>query len=105
MTSAVASTHKKRKWYNDYQFPLVPVLEIREANEHNTRSLSFSWLFIKLWTLDTPTFEVSLVAGSHWGIGIAAIIPYLRIILCIPCPRRVDEFIYRYLSRKPYHRK
>lgn len=43
----------KQTWYNYYRFPLVPQFSVKKGNEYNTDGFSFSWLFIKLWSLDS----------------------------------------------------
>lgn len=97
---------KPRKWYTSERFPLIPVLKTKKATEHNTSWFSFSWLFINLWSLDSPEVEISFVMSWHWGIGFTAILPYLRLTMCIPCPMKLTVWIQRNLWRKPklqYH--
>lgn len=88
------------KWYNHHKFPLLPVLEYRKADFHNTSGFTFSWLFIRLWSLDAFGFEVALVVDNHWGIGVAAILPYLRIVMGIPLPFKFNMWCQRHLWRK-----
>ena len=95
------SASKPRKWYNRYSFPLIPMINKISANKYNTSSFSFHWLFLKVWTLNTPAFELAFVMDTHWGIGITAIIPYLRIVFCIPCSYKVDIWVNSNFSRKP----
>jgi hypothetical protein len=46
---------------------------------------SFHWLFFRIWTRDSFDFELALVFDpSHWGIGITALLPYLRFVCTIP---------------------
>lgn len=92
---------KPRKWYTNYTFPLLPVLTTMKADEHNTSGFSFHWLFFRVWTLDSFGFEVTLVADTHWGVGITAILPYLRIAVCIPFPESFAIKVQRYLWRHP----
>ena len=101
MTEVGSTTQVKRKWYNNYHFPLIPNLTIREGDEHNTSSWSFTWLFIKLWSLDSCSLEVGIVLDSHWGIGVIGILPYLRWVVCIPCPTGLMMWTQKYLWRKP----
>ena len=93
--------YKPRKWYNNYSFPLVPTLDIKKANEYNTSGFTFHWLFLKLWSLDSFGFEIAFEIDTHWGIGFVAIVPYLRIVLCIPCPNKWQLWVYRNLHRTP----
>jgi hypothetical protein len=96
----VASTEQKtRKWYNNYTFPLVPELKIREANEHNTKSFSFHWLFFKFWSLDSFQFEIAFNIDDHWGVGFSGLLPYLRWVIAIPCPPRLQSWICKNLWR------
>lgn len=90
-----------RRWYNNENFPLIPFIRIRKADQYNTRSFYFSWLFIKFWTLDSFSFEFSFVISEHWGIAFPIIIPYLRIVIGIPFPSKFSYWIQRNLWRKP----
>ncbi len=88
-----------KKWYNHYRFPLIPVLQTRKANTHNTKWFSFDWLFLRSWSRDSFDFEFAVVASTHWGVGFTILIPYLRIILCIPCPEKFGIWFDKYTSR------
>ena len=92
---------KPRKWYTNYTFPLVPVICYRNADENNTFSWYFHWMFFKVWTRDAFDFEIALTVDTHWGIGVTALLPYLRIAVCIPCPEWLGMKIQRYLWRHP----
>ena len=94
-------TEGKQKWYKNGEFPLIPIFEIKKGNEYNTNGFSFAWLFLKIWTLDGFDFELSFGISTHWGIGITALVPYLRIILCIPCPMFLEILVQKYLWRHP----
>lgn len=98
------SCYRKEKWYNKNIFPLVPIITLRKANEHNTSSFTFRWLFFTAWTLDSFSFELSLVATTHWGIGFIGIFPYLRWVVAIPCPDILGSFIDKKLNRGRYIR-
>lgn len=95
-----SETYKPRKWYTNDKFPLVPVLTIRQANEHNTKSFSLGWLFFRVWTLDSFSFEVAFVISEHWGIGFNGILPYLRWVVAIPLPFNFGMWVQRNLWRK-----
>ena len=88
------------RWYTNEQFPLLPIFTPKPANEHNTASFYFSWLGLRLWAMDSPSFEIALVANTHWGVGLIGQLPYLRWVACIPCPRKLGEWSMRYLWRK-----
>ncbi len=92
--------YKPRKWYNSYRFPLIPIIKVREANEYNTRSISFHWLFFQFWTLDSFNFEVSFVVSEHWGIGVIGIFPYLRWVVAIPLPEKFGMWVQKNLWRR-----
>jgi hypothetical protein len=89
------------KWYNHYKFPLLPRLEIRKANQHNTAGFSLNWLFFTVWSLDSFTFELAIVCTGHWGIGIIGILPYLRWAITMPIPCRLDNWVNSKLDRRP----
>ena len=96
-----ALSPRKYRWYSSYKFPLIPRLELKKGNEHNTNGFSFRWLFITLWTLDAVQFEFAVVADTHWGIGFTGLLPYLRWTICIPCPEKLSMWVQRNLWRKP----
>jgi hypothetical protein len=89
---------KERKYQS---FPLLPVLDKRKGDKHNTPGFSFSWLFIKIWSLDAFQFELAFTIDTHWGIGITALLPYLRVVICIPCPMKVQMWAQKHLWRHP----
>ncbi len=90
----------EEKWYNHPKFPLKPQWASNKADKNNTSNFNFSWLFIKLWTLDEFEFELTLVADTYIGIGVLITVPYLRITVAIPCPISVDRWFYKHLDRK-----
>lgn len=96
-----STDYPQPKWYNHPTFPLLPSLQTKKPNEHNTRNFQFQWLFLKLWTLDAFGFEFAIVADTHWGIGFTCILPYVRWVCCLPCPQKWQEWAYKHLWRKP----
>lgn len=88
-----------KKWYNHYKFPLIPVLQTRKANSHNTSWFAFDWLIIRIWSRDAFDFEIAFTASTHWGIGITMLLPYLRLAFCLPCPEKLGMWIDKYTSR------
>jgi len=92
---------RKEKWYNKNVFPLVPILEVKKANKHNTSGFTFRWLIFKFWTLDSFEFEFSIVATGHWGIGFIGVLPYLRWVVAVPCPEWLAIKLSKLLDRKP----
>lgn len=101
MSQTASGTYRKQKWYNKNVFPLIPVIDIKKANKHNTSSFSFRWLFFTVWSLDSFKFEFAFVASTHWGIGFIGILPYLRWVVAIPCPEKLGIWIDRKLGRWP----
>lgn len=89
------------QWYHKDFFPLVPIIIKRDANDHNTKSISFNWLCFKLWTMDSFDISFSFVLDTHWGVGFIGNIPYLRWVACIPCPRKVEAWVHSHLWRRP----
>jgi len=94
-----ASNIKQKKWYNKDIFPLIPNIETRKSDEHNTSGFTFKWLFFTIWTIDSPSFEVAIVADTHWGIGFIGLLPFVRWVIAIPCPEKLGMWISRNLSR------
>jgi hypothetical protein len=99
MCQSSSGTNRVQKWYNKNIFPLVPVVECSKADEHNTSSFSFRWLFFTMWTIDEPCFEVSIVTDTHWGVGVTGLFPYFRWCVSIPCPENIGMWIHRNFSR------
>ena len=60
MSQTASGYYRKEKWYNRNIFPLVPVITIKKADEHNTNGFTFRWLFFTFWSLDAFQFELSL---------------------------------------------
>jgi hypothetical protein len=87
------------KWYHNRKFPLLPLLEVREGDEHNTSSFTFRWLFITMWSLDSVSFEVTVTISTHWGVGLIGILPYLRWAAAVPFPDKVELWVYKYTHR------
>lgn len=92
---------KPRRWYTNYTFPLLPVIGYCNTDEYNTFNWDFHWIFFKVWTRDAFDFEIALVADTHWGIGLTAKLPYLRIVCAIPCAEWLAIKIQRGLWRHP----
>ena len=99
MSQSASGTHRVQKWYNKNIFSLVPLVEIRKSNENNTSGFTFRWLFFTIWTIDNPSFEIAIVADTHWGIGIVGLLPYFRWCVSIPCPEKVGSWINKRFSR------
>jgi hypothetical protein len=91
---------KAEKEENRYSFNKFGV-KISKADKYNATHVSIDWWLLKIWTLDSPSFELAFVIDTHWGIGITAIVPYLRIILAVPLPVKLEMWIYEKLNRSP----
>jgi len=92
---------KKVNWYFTKRFPLLPKLEFKKGDEYNTSGFTFKWLFIKCWSLDGFSFEFGVVFDSHFGLGLAIVLPYIRLILAIPPFSEYSCWQQKYLWRKP----
>lgn len=101
MSQTASGYYRKEKWYNKNVFPLIPVITTRKADKHNTSRFTFRWLFFTIWTLDSFSFELAIVATTHWGIGLIGILPYLRWVVTIPCPESLGIWFDRKFNRKP----
>ncbi|OIN55870.1 hypothetical protein [Arsenicibacter rosenii] len=101
MTTNATKEYKPLRWYNHQAFPLVPQLEFKPEDKHNTAGFSFSWLFFRIWTLDSFGFELSIICDWQWGLGLIGILPYLRWALTIPIPMKWSIWVQRNLWRKP----
>ena len=101
MCQSASGKIRTQKWYNSDVFPLVPILDIRKADEINTSGFTFRWLFLTLWSRDCVDVEIAVTVSTHWGVGIIALLPYLRFVFTIPCPESLAIWIDRKLSRKP----
>jgi hypothetical protein len=93
--------NKPIKWYNNPTFPLLPFYIKKEGNEYNTPGFSFSWLFIRIWSLDSFDFEFNFAISDHWGIGFFGSLPYLRWVFALPCPWSIQKWVMKNLWRKP----
>lgn len=100
MSQYLSGTSRVQKWYNRSIFPLLPYISSRKADEYNTSQFCIRWLMFTVWILDSFEFEISIVANTHWGIGMIGMLPYLRWVVAIPCPEKLGIWIYKYTSRK-----
>ncbi len=101
MSQTASGNYRKQKWYNNNVFPLIPVLEIKKSDNHNTSGFTFRWLAFTFWSLDSFSFEISIVASAHWGFGVIGILPYLRWVVSIPLPEKMGVKVSELLDRKP----
>ena len=83
------------------KFPLFPYITLKRADKYSTKQFVFHWLFFEVWTLDSFQFELSIVMDDNFGIGVAGIFPYLRWVMCIPIPDKVNAWVYDHLWLKP----
>jgi len=89
------------KWYNHNSFSLIPVFQIIKADDHNTWKFNFRWLFLEMWSLDNLCFELAITCDTHWGVGLTAILPYLRIKFTIPIPEKLGFKTDNLFTRNP----
>ena len=84
-------------WWQHPAFPLVPMFEARAGDEWNCPAFSFSWLCLRVWSLEHFCLELSLELDNT-GLNIKGIIPYIRIVVrVLPLP----YFLLNKLRRKP----
>jgi len=83
------------------RFFFTPQIAYRKKNKYNSTNFTFNWLILNIWTLDHFDFEVAINIGTHWGIGITMVLPYLRIVCCVPCPFFIERWVNKYLYRAP----
>lgn len=73
-------------WWQHPAFPIVPQYEHRKGDEWNANGWNFSWLWLRLWSLEHFALEVSIELEST-GLNIKAIVPYVRIVFrVLPLP-------------------
>lgn len=69
---------KHRKWYRWHKFPLLPNVEYKARNEWNSTHISFSWLFLRVWTMDSPDIGLHFDLQDS-GMSVRLRLPYLNI--------------------------
>ena len=95
----VARSGPAPRWYNWPRFPLVPQLETRQEDRHNTWRFHFHWLFFRAWTSDAPMFGASFEIETY-GANVRMNLPYLWVGLFLPFPMRLEMWSHRNLWRK-----
>lgn len=89
------ATAEDRKWYRWARFPLLPIVSYRPAEGWNTSSWIFSWLMIRLWTLDSFQFSVGIDLDDQ-GLKVLGILPYLRWVIWLAIfPERWHQRLWR----------
>ena len=63
------------------------------------KDLFLDGCFLTVWDLDIPSFEVTVVADTHWGLGVIGILPYLRWTVTMPCPEKVGTWVHKSFGR------
>ena len=91
----VPAQQEKRTWYRWHKFPLVPIFSYRPRDEWNGRDFSFSWLFLRLWTLSHFfQFKAEICLDDN-GLALGVILPYLRVwVWILPLPDLLGNKIY-----------
>lgn len=96
------SVAPRERWWNHHKYPLVPIITHKPPNERNERHISFSWLFIRFWTLMTPGLSLELHVNEH-GISVSGQLPYLKFHFWIlPFPDFIHQWSYKKMWRTPY---
>jgi hypothetical protein len=92
---SIPEDSRQRTWYHWHRFPLLPIVDIRVASEWNTARLSFSWLMLRFWTIDS--FGLSLeVHFKDEGFYLAGSLPYVRwFFWLIPFPEAWQHKLMR----------
>lgn len=94
----VPARPEDRRWYRHPRFPLLPIIDTDPGDRWNTARFSFSWLNLRLWSLDTFGFSLEAEVADT-GIRLGAILPYLRVVVWVlPFPMRWHR---RFLRRRP----
>lgn len=90
----------KRTWYRYYRFPVLPLLDIREADEWNSWAFAFSWLFLRVWNLDSVSLALRIEL-SGGGLIVQLIVPYMSIVVhLLYFPQRLESWVMGHLWRK-----
>lgn len=85
----------KDPWYQHPVFPLIPQFEYRPGDKWNENNWSFSWLFLRVWTLAHFSFTIGAEIEST-GLNITANFTWLRIVIrAIPMPYVWLDFLHR----------
>jgi hypothetical protein len=78
-----------------FKFRLLPHLEKRPGDRHNTPGFYFSWLMLEVWTLDAPVLGLEALI-DHDGIRLQGFLTYLRFFIWIVAfPERVSGWFWR----------
>ena len=98
---SVVAEKKKRRWYRHHRFPLLPLLDIQEGDEYNADHYSFSWLNLRVWSLEHFSFQFHAELDGR-GLYVQFVVPYVSVVVwLLYLPERVETWIYRHLHRKP----
>ena len=77
---------EKERWYYHPVFPLLPIFHGKKKDKYNAFSFGFSWLFIRIWTLDSLFFSVC-VELDQIGLSVCVTLFYCKLVLRIlPLP-------------------
>jgi hypothetical protein len=75
-------------WYRHPAFPLLPMAEYRPGDEQNAAQVSFTWLWLRVWTLSHAELELAVALESN-GLNVKLIVMWLRVVVrVIPLPYR-----------------
>ena len=94
MTECVAKQFKT-PWYHWDRFPILPILKIKNADQHNTWGFYFHWLVFMAWTMDDPEMGFIVMIDDQY-IQIQLRFPYLITGIFIPIsPRHFSQMLWR----------
>lgn len=78
--TVAAEANGKTKWYRWHRFPLLPIFSCKPADKYNESSFTFSWLFLRVWSLMSPDLEIGVAIEDIGGYFYLRI-PYLKIVV------------------------
>lgn len=86
------------RWYKHWAFPLLPHTVIRQPDQWNTWRLNFHWLFVRFWTLDSPSIGVDVdIDTSHLGAYFR--LPYCKFGVGIHIPFKLSAWLQKHTWR------
>ena len=91
---------EKDPWWQYPAFPLIPQFEYREGNERSSNNWSLSWLWFRVWTIDSFGVELSVELEST-GLNVKGIFGWLRVVIrVIPLPDGWDIWLRRKYAKR-----
>lgn len=90
---------KLPRWTQSWQFPLVPKLSRRAADEQNPYYFDFRWLMFRIHSFRAPYIGFG-VALNDERIGGYINLWRVSVDIYIPFPRFVSDLAYKHLRPK-----